>query len=344
MAFFDFFRSKSASNQHTKTRGKKETDEFNQLLADVADARKELTASIPSMVTSRSVDTDEGVPTLKGISLSYLDAKALNFWDGKRTDFKVPDYYSNSAFGRNVTPALTRLLNKGYLDMGDTRKRISLKQIPELKAVLSEHNLKISGRKAELIQRLIDNLPSEKLNAIFPVNVYEITDKGLAVLEAYSIYFDNENLGLGFPHYRLMQEKEKNPQSDNESIFLRLLAENINRASKSGVPEQYRIAVQQMARFLDTIGRSSTAMQYHCLSFFMFWHRNTVELRINTTPDVYGYMAKAIDRCGQMCGYSLEQTLREFQQALKTHNPFGFCTNRNISLALNAFKSAISVQ
>lgn len=341
MAFFDLFRQKNKPNQQNKPKSNNETDELEQILKEF---RKELTVAASDMITVQRVDPDEKVPTPKGASISYLDAEALKFWNGKRTDFKVPDYYASSAFGRNAAPALTRLLNNGYLVLGDIRKRISLKQVPELKAVLSEHELKVSGRKAELIQRLIDNISQDELEAIFPVNAYEITDKGLAALEEYSIFFDNASLGLGFPYYRLIKEKERDPHSSNESIFLRLLAESINTASKSGEPEQYRVAVQKMAQFLDTIGRSSTAMQYHCLSFFMFWHRNTVELRINTTPDVYGYMAKGIDHCGQLCGYSLEQTLQEFQKALKVHNPFGFCTNRNINLAIYAFKSAISVK
>lgn len=337
MGFLDLFRSKGKPSQSDK----KESDELDRILKDF---RKELTATIPDMATVRHVDPDEDVPTPKGASISYLDAKALQFWDGRRTDFKVPDHYANSAFGRNVAPALTRLLHDGYLVLGGIRKNISLRQVPELKAILLEHELKVSGRKAELVQRLIDNLPQNELEAIFPIGVYEVTDKGLAALEEYSIFFDNESLGLGFSYYRLTQEKEKDPHSSNESIFLRLLAENINKALRSRKSEQYRIEVQKMAQFLDTIGRPSIAMQYHCLSFFMFWYRNTMELKIEPIPNVYGYMSHRIDRCGQMCGYSLEQTLQEFQQALKKHNPLGLCTNRNINLALNAFKSSISVQ
>lgn len=337
MSFFDLFRAKGKPDQPRK----KQAEKFDRILNE---CREELISSIPDTVTARRVDPDDSVPTPKWASISYLDAQALKFWNGKHTDFKVPDYYVNSAFGRNAAPALTRLLNNGYLALGDIRKRIAIKQVPELKAILSEHELKVSGRKAELIQRLIDNLPPSELETIFSIGVYEITDKGTAALDEYSIFFDSERLGLGFPHYRLLQEKERDPNSSNESIFLRLLVENVNKASKSRQPEQYRIAVQQMARFLETIGRPSTAMQYYCLSFFMFWHRNTVELKINTTPDVYGYISKEIDHCGQLCGYSLEQTLQEFQQALKTHNPFGFCTQRNISSSIMAFKSAISVK
>lgn len=295
-------------------------------------------------ISHRSIDPDENVPSIKGSSLSCLDAKALKFWDGKHTDFRVPDYYSDSAFGRNVAPALKRLLDGGYLDVGDLRTGIAIKQVPELKALLSDHELKVSGRKSELIQRLIDNIPLDELEALFPVRSYTVTDKGRSALKEYSLFFQNENSNLGFPYYRLMQEREKTPNASNEDIFIRLLVENINKALKGNDQEFYRISVEKMARFLEELGRISGAMQYHCLSFFMFWYRNAVILKAHESVDVYGYMAHGIDHCGQMCGYSLEQTLQEFRQALKAHNPFGLCTNRNINLALDAFKSAIFVQ
>lgn len=341
MGFFDLFRSRGNSDQSDKTRCQKESDELNTHMKNL---RNELTSSIPNTGTVQRIDPSENVPALKNVAISYLDAQALKFWSRKHTDFKVPDYYSDSAFGRNVSPALKRLLDGGYLDIGSIRTGIAIKQVPELKAILSEHKLKVSGRKSELVQRLIDNIPLNELEALFPVRSYEITDKGRSALEEYSLFFQNENSNLSFSYYRLMQEKEKAPNVSNEDIFIRLLAEDINKALKGNNPDTYRIAVEKMARFMDEIGRISDSIQYHCLSFFMFWYRNTAELKINTTPDVYGYMSHGIDRCGQMCGYSLEQTLQEFQQALKKHNPFGLCTNRNISLAIGAFKSAISVQ
>lgn len=141
MSFFDLFSSKK------KERPQETISNEERLVAKAM-----IQAGEPLFTIShRSIDPDENVPSIKGVSISYLDAKALKFWDGRRTDFKVPDYYANSAFGRNVTPALTRLLSKGYLALGNIRKRIALKQVPELKVVLSEHELKVSGRKAELI-------------------------------------------------------------------------------------------------------------------------------------------------------------------------------------------------
>ena len=124
-------------------------------------------AEIPRMISHNSVDEDEQIKTPAGAELSYLDSRALGFWNGKRTDFKVPPYYENSAFGRNVGPALDRLLQGGYLEVSDLEGNISLRTVPELKEILSAHKLKVSGKKSELVSRLMDSLPEQKLRELF---------------------------------------------------------------------------------------------------------------------------------------------------------------------------------
>lgn len=332
MSFFDLFSTKK------KGRSQQGISQEERLVAKAM-----IKAGEPLVeISHRRIDPDENAPTPQGAPISYLDAQALKYWDKKRTDFKIPDYYSSSAFGRNVGPALSRLLGGGYLQIGDIRKSIALKQVPELKEILLEYELKTSGRKAELVQRLMDNLSLPELEATFPVHVYEVTDKGMHAIEKYSLFFDNEHLGLGFPYYRLLKEQEENPDDSNEAIFLRLLSDDINRALKNGEHEQYRIGTQKLAQYLNTIGQPEDAIQCYCLSFFMFWYRNAFDLKVNNTF-AYEYGAKRIDECGKICGYSFDQTLKVFRTSLHTRNPFNLCTKRNIATAEKVLKDALSI-
>lgn len=304
--------------------------------------KNQLTQMIPDMVNVRSVDPDEDIKAPKGAELSYLDAKALKFWDKKRTDYEIPGYYVESAFGRNVRPALQRLLNGGYLVLSGIEKSINLKTVPELKAILAEHELKISGKKAELVYRLTSNLSTQELEELFQVGVYEITPKGEAALKPYSIIFTSSKLGASFPHYRLMKEKEATPSMEDTDILLRMFLQDLNSAQKSRNQEAYRIKSMETANFLNTLGRPEAAMEYYCLSFFMFWYRNTFEFKVNNIF-AYEYDAKRIDRCGELCGYSLNKTLEAFQTSLRKNDPFGFCTSRNIATALSVFRKALCV-
>ena len=117
--------------------------------AAIASMESHLSRMLSESITveTRSIDPDENVITPKGAQISYLDARALNIWDGRRTDFEIPSHYSESAFGRNVGPALKRLLHGGYLDIGDIEESINLKKVPELKAILADKELKVSGNK-----------------------------------------------------------------------------------------------------------------------------------------------------------------------------------------------------
>ena len=52
-------------------------------------------------------------------------------------------------------------------------------KLTDIKKVLKEHNLKVSGKKEELIERLGESLTEEELNSHFKGEKYLITDKGL---------------------------------------------------------------------------------------------------------------------------------------------------------------------
>ena len=74
-------------------------------------------------VYTKKIDPEENL-SLTGAKLTYSDAEALRYWNGKPTSFEIPAYYSESAFGRNAGPALRRLLAGGFLTTGDIRKSI----------------------------------------------------------------------------------------------------------------------------------------------------------------------------------------------------------------------------
>lgn len=290
----------------------------------------------------RHIDPDENVPTPSGAELSYLDAKALNFWNKKHTDYDIPSYYSDTAFGRNVGPALARLLDGGYLDIGGIDKSIGLKTVPELKAILADRELKVSGKKPELIQRLIDNVPPDELEAIFPVGVYEITPKGEAALGPYTIIEANDHHGLGLSYYRLTQERAEHPEDEDNVILTRLLSQDIQRCYEAGDVSNYVIIINKTGRFMHEIGEERLSLECYILAFFM-WCMDARNLGIpKDSPQNY-YQAKAIDESGKLCGYSLQELREVIYNTVKSNNPFNLGTEQNIRYALSLFNTALGI-
>lgn len=293
-------------------------------------------------VETRSVDPDENVATPKGAEISYLDARALEFWDGRRTDYEIPSYYSESAFGRNVGPALKRLLQGGYLERSGVEKNISLKTIPELKAVLAEHELKTSGKKGELICRLRDNLSEYELLELFPTGVYSMTEKGHAAIKPYTILHKNDIYSLGFSYYRLLSERESNPNVSDEDLLVRLLSQDVQKCYVSSDISKFQNVITRSARFLQENGAMQQAMDSYILGFFAF------EMQVKDYPQMHtrgqaSYLAARIEECGKLEDYTLEQVVERIRTTLEKNRPFGLATRQNINFVISVFKEALSV-
>lgn len=74
-------------------------------------------------------------------------------------------------------------------------------KVSDLKEILRNHGLKVSGKKNELIERLGDNLSIDELQEIFPEKSYELSDKGREFVDEndYILFYeDNYNLKKSF--------------------------------------------------------------------------------------------------------------------------------------------------
>lgn len=84
---------------------------------------------------------------------------------------------------KDVDKCLISLKDRGFLQIGSLQSAIEKETAAVLKDVLKDNRLKVSGKKAELVQRLIDEVSQEKLNAIFTKRTYDLTDAGNEILK-----------------------------------------------------------------------------------------------------------------------------------------------------------------
>ncbi|MCI8600706.1 MAG: hypothetical protein HFE45_03825 [Oscillospiraceae bacterium] len=292
---------------------------------------------------TQRIDPEENIPTPSGAELTYLDAQALNFWNKKSTDYVIPPYYSESAFGRNVKPALQRLLNGGFLQVSGIEKSIGLKTVPELKSILAERGLKTSGKKAELIARIIDNLDPDELEELFPVGVYGITERGQRALEPYEIIRLNQEYGFRFSYYRLFELQKKFPQYSNTDILLKLTSEEIQKCYQSGSRSEYHFLLLSCAAMYKKSNNDLPhALECYVLSFFVWTYEMKQHDILNVETHI-SYIAKNIEECGIECGYSFPQLCKRFAETIQHINPFGLASQQTISEALRIFKQSLGV-
>ncbi|WP_219728776.1 SAP domain-containing protein, partial [Mammaliicoccus sciuri] len=113
-----------------------------------------------------------------------------------------PNYFTDNNI--NVMQRLKVLQENEYLTLKtDPTYSLQKLKIPELKDILRANNLKLTGKKQDLINRILDNLQSIDSNTLNLPAVYVATDKGKDLIEKtpYVKYFLNEYLiGLSRAH------------------------------------------------------------------------------------------------------------------------------------------------
>jgi len=96
----------------------------------------------------------------------------------------------------NVQTLLNSLLERGFLQVGGLQPILKKQKVVDLKEILKNYDLKRTGKKAELINRILDSVPECELNKSFPRRTYALTEKGKESLKegAYVPYIHRNNI------------------------------------------------------------------------------------------------------------------------------------------------------
>lgn len=86
---------------------------------------------------------------------------------------------------KDVQAVLSKLESDGFITVGTVADALANKKLPELKRVLQAYGLKVSGKKVDIVQRIIENVPAEEIDASFLVKPYKRTDSGEALLKKF---------------------------------------------------------------------------------------------------------------------------------------------------------------
>lgn len=144
--------------------------------------------------------------------LSPEEILMLALTDEKDTsnDF-FPGYWE---YTYNVNPQIlfTQLVNRGfYTKEKSLLLTLKRKTVEELKEILRENNLKVSGKKQELVDRILNELSEKQLNSIKLIEVYKINDTAKEILanNEHILFFHNSPMEISI--YTAHDFKNKNP-------------------------------------------------------------------------------------------------------------------------------------
>lgn len=129
-----------------------------------------------------------------------------------------PNHYAHaehweSVLNENPGKAIQRFLKEGMLVPAELAERMDYKfKVTDLKAMLKERKLRISGRKHELIERLIDNDKNGMIQVTNELEILKCSNRGEQLAKDY-----------------LQHEKEKRERTEHD-VFDLLVTRNFKKA------------------------------------------------------------------------------------------------------------------
>ena len=192
----------------------------------------------------------------------------------------APSYYtSGSSFQgfwwyqygvRDVQAVLSSLERRGFLQVGDVRTALNKQKVTDIKDALRERGIKLTGKKDDLIQRAIDEIPEEELNQLFPRRTFALTEKGTeALAKASHIPYIHQQGFDGLNIWTIEDVMRAHPgRSCHDLVWMHL-----GESSKNHFFDRnyglYRNSRYGMAGFLRDEGKTKNAL--HLLAEVVFW-------------------------------------------------------------------------
>ena len=183
---FEKTERRSESTFDINKKSKSTTDELSQLEQQynenkaAADELSELEKLYSKKVSTRFS------PKFKFAYVLYLDE--IN----KNPNKSIKNDYYKSNYDTSLTKIKKQAKEDEFIGEGSPLIAAKSATVKDLKKLLKEHDLMVSGTKDELIERLGENLTEEELKDVFPKKVFSVSEKGLEFIEEnkYVFYYD----------------------------------------------------------------------------------------------------------------------------------------------------------
>lgn len=144
-------------------------------------------------------ETQKELDSIKNDELSVNEIIFLKFMNNK--DIAI-SFSSRWEFMYEIKPRIevSKLLKLEYLTYSSWYDNVKSATMKELKEILKQEGLPVSGNKQELIERVLGNVDADLLERTFNKGKYILTDKGNKIIEKNKRLFmsDREKAGREF--------------------------------------------------------------------------------------------------------------------------------------------------
>lgn len=145
-------------------------------------------------------------PTNCSSKILSTDIFFLKYIDGRSVENANIAQYWYYEYGLNYANELKKLYSSDMLRISNVN--ISKLKVVDLKNILRHFNLPLSGKKADLMNRILDNISSEDLSSFLgdSIHYFCATKKGISLIESlndsatFNLELENEAISLILDH------------------------------------------------------------------------------------------------------------------------------------------------
>ena len=203
------------------------------------------------------IKTEKEIP-----KFSYVGQTVFLDWaDGKSIKEKedYPQYFFYDYGILNCKELHKNMIREDFLQEANIKIILLSKSVDELKKILEEYGLKKSGRKIELVERIIENNDFSKIDV--SNSIYELSEKGKEFIKKYNYILVLRETSISISEFEKEKAKIEKPLSTNDIIW-----SIYNKHSLRFFYEKdfglYRNTIFEMANFLRKEGRNKQALLF----------------------------------------------------------------------------------
>lgn len=166
---------------------------------------------------------------------------------------------------KDVQDILDSLMKRGYIQHGTITDAINMEKIPTIKAELQKRSLAVSGKKEDLVNRLVNNVLESDLSVAFSRRPYSLTETGEKILKKYEwipFIHNHEIEGLGI--WSLTEMMETPPYTNYRDKIWSFLNQRGIEHIRNNNFGLYRNARFTMSEFVADEGKTKTAFSLLC--------------------------------------------------------------------------------
>ena len=173
-----------------------------------------------------SANTNTHITSFNASHKEYAIALLLkNYGNASPLPDYYPQYYSRECGLTNPALLHQQLISEGYLVRSSILEELRTLKITELKQILQSCGLKVTGKKAELVDRILTNVDVEDLHSFFQSETpcYSLSAKGTEFLknhEDYIRFHRYTKFGISFDEYERTKTLLSSTTCEETLIFL----------------------------------------------------------------------------------------------------------------------------